>query len=124
MDYLTRESAPFSPEMWTYIDNAVLETARRHMVCRRFLKQEVDYITEQDSDRRFFEVWTKKEAYFKKQGIGITPKLVKSIDVFDSINRDKFRTYLLENVVVSVFSDSQNDFELTEVTEQEILKML
>ena len=37
MDYLTRESAPFSPEMWTYIDNAVLETARRHMVCRRFL---------------------------------------------------------------------------------------
>lgn len=37
MDYLARESAPFSPELWTHIDNAVLETARRHMVCRRFL---------------------------------------------------------------------------------------
>ena len=37
MDYLARESAPFSPEIWAQIDNAVLETARRHMVCRRFL---------------------------------------------------------------------------------------
>lgn len=38
MDYLARESAPFSSEIWTQIDQAVIETAKKHLVCRRFLK--------------------------------------------------------------------------------------
>lgn len=37
MDYLARESAPFSPEIWEEIDQAVIETAKKHLVCRRFL---------------------------------------------------------------------------------------
>lgn len=37
MDYLARESAPFSQETWAQIDNAVIETAKKHLVCRRFL---------------------------------------------------------------------------------------
>lgn len=37
MDYLARESAPFSPETWAQIDQAVIETAKKHLVCRRFL---------------------------------------------------------------------------------------
>lgn len=37
MDYLARESAPFSPEMWAKIDATVIDHAKKHMVCRRFL---------------------------------------------------------------------------------------
>ena len=37
MDYLARESAPFSPEIWGQIDSAVIDNAKKHMVCRRFL---------------------------------------------------------------------------------------
>ena len=37
MDYLARESAPISREMWAQIDNAVIGTAKKHLVCRRFL---------------------------------------------------------------------------------------
>lgn len=37
MDYLARESAPFSSEIWERIDNAVIENLKRHLVCRRFL---------------------------------------------------------------------------------------
>lgn len=37
MDYLARESAPFSAEMWAGIDAAVVGSARKHLVCRRFL---------------------------------------------------------------------------------------
>lgn len=37
MDYLARESAPFSPETWEKIDSAVIDNAKKHMVCRRFL---------------------------------------------------------------------------------------
>lgn len=38
MDYLARESADLSVELWNRIDNAVIGTARQHLTCRRFLK--------------------------------------------------------------------------------------
>ncbi len=37
MDYLARDSAPFSSEIWAQIDQTVIETAKKHLVCRRFL---------------------------------------------------------------------------------------
>lgn len=37
MDYLAREGAPVSEVLWNKIDEAVIETAKQHMVCRRFL---------------------------------------------------------------------------------------
>lgn len=37
MDYLARESAPFSAALWEKIDRAVVDNAKKHMVCRRFL---------------------------------------------------------------------------------------
>lgn len=38
MDYLARESADLSVELWNRIDDAVIGTARAHLTCRRFLK--------------------------------------------------------------------------------------
>ena len=37
MGYLGREEAPISAELWAKIDSAVIENAKQHMVCRRFL---------------------------------------------------------------------------------------
>lgn len=37
MDYLAREDAPISAELWQKIDSAVIGEAKKHMVCRRFL---------------------------------------------------------------------------------------
>ena len=37
MDYLARNDAPISAELWAKIDSAVIENAKQHMVCRRFL---------------------------------------------------------------------------------------
>ena len=37
MDYLARESAPFSSELWEQIDRTVIETVKKHLVGRRFL---------------------------------------------------------------------------------------
>ena len=76
-------------------------------VCRRFLKQEVDYITEQDSDRRFFEVWTKKEAYLKCKGTGIAGGL-DSVNVFEC--KPKIKTLYFEDYIISVCSE--NDYEI------------
>lgn len=38
MDFLARDSAGLSPELWEKIDRIVVDTARKHLVCRRFLK--------------------------------------------------------------------------------------
>ena len=38
MDYLARESADLSVELWNRIDDAVIGTARKQLSCRRFLK--------------------------------------------------------------------------------------
>ncbi|MBQ3105015.1 MAG: bacteriocin family protein [Lachnospiraceae bacterium] len=37
MDYLARNDAPVSEELWAQIDAAVISQAKQHMVCRRFL---------------------------------------------------------------------------------------
>ena len=37
MDYLAREGAPVGADLWKQIDETVIENARRHMVCRRFI---------------------------------------------------------------------------------------
>ncbi len=51
------------------------------LIGRVCLEGEERYITENPSDaeKRFFEIWTAKEAYFKKLGTGITD--FKSVDV-------------------------------------------
>lgn len=38
MDYLARDSADLSAELWNRIDDTVIGTARKHLTCRRFLK--------------------------------------------------------------------------------------
>ncbi len=37
MDVLARDSAPFGEELWAKIDETVVDNAKKHMVCRRFL---------------------------------------------------------------------------------------
>lgn len=37
MDYLAKDGAPVSAELWERIGNTVTENAKSHMVCRRFL---------------------------------------------------------------------------------------
>ena len=37
MDFLSKGSAPFSEELWAKIDAAVVETAKRALIGRRFL---------------------------------------------------------------------------------------
>ena len=37
MDYLARESAPFTKNIWDQIDETVIGSAKKHLVCRRFL---------------------------------------------------------------------------------------
>lgn len=75
-------------------------------ITKRFLKEEADYITETDFDHRFFEVWTKKEAYLKYTGYGLSGGL-------DSVNVLKLpiKTFDYEDYVISIYSEKEYEIE-------------
>lgn len=52
------------------------------LVRRFFTVEEAEYVLSGDSNTRFFEVWTRKEAFLKYTGTGITVPL-NSVDVLD-----------------------------------------
>lgn len=66
-------------------------------VAKRFCENEYNYITQKDSEHRFFKVWTKKEAYLKYKGTGLRGGL-DSFDVFslpEDINTFRFKEYFI-----------------------------
>ena len=67
-----------------------------------------DYITAADSEKRFFEVWTKKEAFLKYKGTGITAGL-DSVNVFDCY--PNIKTFYFEDYIISVCSEKDYEIE-------------
>ena len=66
-------------------------------VANRFAQTEKDYVLEKDNNYRFFEIWTKKEAYLKYKGTGLRGGL-DSFDVFslpEDINTFRFKEYFI-----------------------------
>ena len=79
-------------------------------VTKRFCDNETAYIKECNSDIRFFEVWTKKEAFLKYKGTGISGGL----DSFNVFNTDiPIKTYIIGECLLSVCSE--NEFEIIEL---------
>ena len=77
-------------------------------ITRRFLKSEADYITAADSEKRFFEVWTNKEAFLKYKGTGITAGL-DSVNVFDCY--PNIKTFYFEDYIIYVCSEKDYEIE-------------
>ena len=75
-------------------------------IIRRFLKEEAEYIAECNCDRRFFEIWTKKEAYLKWKGTGISGGL-DSVNVLEL----PFKTMDYEDYIISVYSEKEYEIE-------------
>lgn len=75
-------------------------------IASRFTKEEHDYVTDL---WRFFEVWTKKEAYLKYKGTGISGGL-KSFNVFDVT--PEIMTFKYGEYVISVCSEKKFEIEV------------
>ncbi len=100
-----------------------IERCRPHKDARRiaerfFAKKEASYVTQEvsDPDDRFCEVWTRKEAFSKFTGNGLTVDL-RSFDVMeDPALTAKLVTFRLKNYIISLCCDS-NEYTLTELRE-------
>lgn len=99
------------------IRSADLKIARRF-----FTDNEYRYITKtgSDIDIRFFEIWTKKEAFIKYIGKGLSIPL-NSFDVFDENISHGLQTSMIDGYTVSVFNgDYCRDCDITVLSEKDI----
>ena len=74
-------------------------------VKKRFTKAEAEYVGE--SINRFFEIWTKKEAFLKQKGVGLKGGL-QSFSVLDKEINSRISTFFVGDFVVSVCFYKQN----------------
>ena len=84
-------------------------------IARRFCEAEQNYIkTEKD----FFFAWTRKEAFIKKTGEGLS----RPLNSFNCINSKDIKTFFYNNLVVSVCSEQAEDFEIINLNPEQILE--
>lgn len=91
------------------IDIENLKNANIGIAKRYFNADEIEYINvySQDANKRFIEIWTKKEAYLKFLGVGLN-KSLKSFNVFDNEIFNHFYTITYGSYVVSTYLSESN----------------
>ncbi len=88
-----------------------------------FHPHEIEFINQSSAEVRkdnFYKIWTRKEAYFKRSGIGISSS-VTECDTLDLCVSNELYTWIQDKYVCSVCARNVSEIELIQVTENEIL---
>ncbi|EFM39452.1 4'-phosphopantetheinyl transferase family protein [[Eubacterium] yurii subsp. margaretiae ATCC 43715] len=80
------------------IDMEVIQNKDREKIIKRFFqKEEIEFInSSEDKNLEFYKIWTKKEAYIKKNALNMT--YISKINIL----KEKIDTFIIDNMVVSV----------------------
>ncbi|MCI5656926.1 MAG: 4'-phosphopantetheinyl transferase superfamily protein [Candidatus Pseudoruminococcus sp.] len=90
------------------IDTEIISDARIEIAKRFFSENEYKYILEsKNQNNTFYEIWTKKEAYVKLIGTGLSTPL-SSFDVNDEKFSKHFYTKQISEYMLSIFSETKN----------------
>ena len=75
----------------------ILNKDREKLFKRFFQKEEIEFInSSDDKNLEFYNIWTKKEAYIKKNALNMT--YISKINIL----KEKIDTFIIDNMVVSV----------------------
>lgn len=100
------------------IDIEKLRKPNFKIATRFFAENEIDYIGE--NPHRFFEIWTKKEAYLKFKGTGIKFP-INSFDVTENDFCPPLFCFEKNGYIISVCSDFKKEcFDIKNITEKEL----
>ena len=108
------------------VDIEEINTPNLRIARRFFLDEEQTYVfsDEELSNKRFYEIWTRKESYIKYLGKGLAVPL-NSFCVFDGKLNNHFNTFEIDNCFVSTFiKDEKQSYPIIRITEDEILNYL
>lgn len=104
------------------VDIEKIRTNNMKIAKRFFTESEVAYITktEVDTDKRFYEVWTKKEAYIKYLGKGLSIP-ISSFEVLDDIISKQELTLQINDYIISVCNErATKKIDIIELLEDDI----
>lgn len=107
------------------VDIEKLRKAELQIADRFFTVAEQDYIKEfkEKTDKRFYEIWTKKEAYIKCIGKGLCLPL-NSFNSLDEIMVNQIQSYEMGKYIISVCSKCQHKkFKMTKLNENQVESM-
>ncbi len=97
------------------VDAEKLKTPNLRVAERFFTKAENEYI-KQNPHRHFFEIWTKREAFIKKNGL--------SLKDLSSAKTDGIRTFFVEEYAISVCCNDINKIKLHTESLEALRKIL
>lgn len=89
-----------------------------------FHPQEISYInaaTDTGRTDRFYEIWTKKEAYTKMQGLGLSYDIL-SLNVLSDTIKDLFYTWKQGNYMCSVCSNTISPTRILHTLSEQTIK--
>ncbi len=85
------------------IDCEYVKEVNLKLIKRYFSIFEQEYVNQNESGKisRFFEIWTKKEAFLKRDGVGIR----KNLSEVETIGRTDIETFDFDGYIVSLCGD-------------------
>ncbi len=103
------------------IDIELLREPDLKVADRYFCENERNYINSRPDNQsaRFFEIWTKKEAYVKQSGEGISA-IFFALDVTDKSLSRKLFSFQESGFFISLCANNPEEYELVKITEQEL----
>lgn len=103
------------------VDAERVRALRPKVMARCFTEREREY-AKQGNDR-FFEVWTKKEAYVKCKGKGLFSAPLNSFDVLDDKIGKGYTVLKTKELVVSAYTETEGiSFTVKKIYENDILE--
>ena len=102
------------------VDTEHIRPIKYNIMKTCFHPKEIEYVEQFGDDEHFFEVWTKKEAYTKYLGTGLTTDIT-SINVFLKEHDEHLVSFIKDNYIFSVYSDEPQKVQPLNINIDELI---